>query len=125
MKTCGTRVKGLGLSSEERRGEAGNLLLVEVADDGQRRVRRAVRLWARGVFSDRVETRLVPPRHGDSSGVRGPPACGPSTRSNREPLAPSDQRDLSDLDDGVALSSGTSAAFQTEPVLNRDSTPSA
>lgn len=27
--------------------------------------------WARYVFSDRVDTRLVPPRHGDSSGVRG------------------------------------------------------
>jgi fructokinase len=29
------------------------------------------RLWADHVFSDRVTTRLVPPRHGDSSGVRG------------------------------------------------------
>jgi fructokinase len=29
------------------------------------------RLWQRWVFSDRVDTRLVPPRHGDSSGVRG------------------------------------------------------
>lgn len=28
-------------------------------------------LLARWVFSDRVETRLLPPRHGDSSGVRG------------------------------------------------------
>lgn len=28
-------------------------------------------LWGRWVFSDRVDTRLVPPRHGDSSGVRG------------------------------------------------------
>ncbi len=28
-------------------------------------------LWGRYVFSDRVDTRLVPPRHGDSSGVRG------------------------------------------------------
>jgi fructokinase len=28
-------------------------------------------LWAQHVFSDRVDTRLVPPRHGDSSGVRG------------------------------------------------------
>jgi len=27
--------------------------------------------WARYVFSDAVMTRLVPPRHGDSSGVRG------------------------------------------------------
>jgi fructokinase len=29
------------------------------------------RLWGRYAFSDRVDTRLVPPRHGDSSGVRG------------------------------------------------------
>jgi predicted NBD/HSP70 family sugar kinase len=28
-------------------------------------------LWQRWVFSDRVDTRLLPPRHGDSSGVRG------------------------------------------------------
>ncbi|MFN7915371.1 MAG: ROK family protein [Vicinamibacterales bacterium] len=27
--------------------------------------------WGRHVFSDRVVTRLVPPKHGDSSGVRG------------------------------------------------------
>lgn len=29
------------------------------------------RLWPRYVFSDRVDTRLVPPNFGDSSGVRG------------------------------------------------------
>jgi predicted NBD/HSP70 family sugar kinase len=29
------------------------------------------RLWSRSVFSDRVATRLAPPMHGDSSGVRG------------------------------------------------------
>ena len=29
------------------------------------------KLWPRYVFSDRVDTRLVPPMHGDSSGVRG------------------------------------------------------
>jgi fructokinase len=28
-------------------------------------------LWGRDVFSDRVDTRLAPPVHGDSSGVRG------------------------------------------------------
>lgn len=32
---------------------------------------RVPALWARHAFSDRVDTRLVPPRHGDSSGVRG------------------------------------------------------
>jgi len=29
------------------------------------------RLWGRWVFSDRVDTRLVAPRHGDASGARG------------------------------------------------------
>ncbi|MGZ8218028.1 ROK family protein [Methylomagnum sp.] len=29
------------------------------------------KLWGRYVFSDRVDTLLLPPRHGDSSGVRG------------------------------------------------------
>ena len=29
------------------------------------------RLWPRHVFSDRIATRLLPPKHGDSSGVRG------------------------------------------------------
>jgi len=29
------------------------------------------RLWPRYVFSDRIDTRLVPPKYGDSSGVRG------------------------------------------------------
>ncbi len=29
------------------------------------------RLWPRYVFSDRIDTRLLPPKHGDSSGVRG------------------------------------------------------
>jgi fructokinase len=32
---------------------------------------RVPELWGAYVFSDRVDTRLVPPRHGDSSGVRG------------------------------------------------------
>ena len=29
------------------------------------------KLWPRYVFSDTVVTRIVPPKHGDSSGVRG------------------------------------------------------
>ena len=29
------------------------------------------KLWGRHVFSDQVATRLLPPVHGDSSGVRG------------------------------------------------------
>jgi len=36
------------------------------------------RLWGRFVFSDRVFTPLVPPKHGDSSGVRGAAWLWPS-----------------------------------------------
>lgn len=32
---------------------------------------RVPELWRRFIFSDTVETRLLPPKHGDSSGVRG------------------------------------------------------
>lgn len=32
---------------------------------------RVPALWGRHAFTDRVDTRLLPPRHGDSSGVRG------------------------------------------------------
>ena len=32
---------------------------------------RVPRMWLAYAFSDRVDTRLVPPRHGDASGVRG------------------------------------------------------
>lgn len=37
----------------------------------QRLYRTVPRLWGAYVFSDRVETKLVPPRYGDASGVRG------------------------------------------------------
>ncbi len=33
--------------------------------------RNVAAMWDRWVFSDRVDTQLVPPKHGDSSGVRG------------------------------------------------------
>jgi len=33
--------------------------------------RRVPELWGAHIFSDTVRTRLLPPRHGDSSGVRG------------------------------------------------------
>ena len=47
------------------------------------------RAWSRWIFSDRVDTPLVAPRHGDSSGVRGaawlwPPAVKPSPRRRRK-----------------------------------------
>ena len=38
------------------------------------------RVWGRYVFSDRVDTPLLPPRHGDSSGVRGAAWLWPRTR---------------------------------------------
>ncbi len=48
---------------------------VIVLGGGLSRVKRLYedvpRLWSVGVFSDAVATRLVPPRYGDSSGVRG------------------------------------------------------
>lgn len=37
----------------------------------QRLYTNVPKLWGKYVFSDRVDTRLVPPRHGESSGVRG------------------------------------------------------
>lgn len=43
--------------------------------------------WGRYVFSDRVDTRLVPPAHGDASGVRGAawlwPAGGKASSGHR------------------------------------------
>jgi fructokinase len=32
---------------------------------------RVPAIWGRYIFSDHVGTRLLPPKHGDSSGVRG------------------------------------------------------
>lgn len=40
---------------------------------------RVPRLWGRWVFSDHVATRLVPPRFGDASGVRGAAWLGAGT----------------------------------------------
>ena len=37
----------------------------------ERLYRHVPQLWAQWVFSDRVDTKLVPSQHGDSSGVRG------------------------------------------------------
>lgn len=37
----------------------------------ERLYERVPRLWGEFVFSDRVDTRLLPPVHGDASGVRG------------------------------------------------------
>ena len=37
----------------------------------ERLYRQVPLLWGAYVFSDAVATRLVPPRHGDASGVRG------------------------------------------------------
>ncbi|HJS57795.1 MAG TPA: ROK family protein [Vicinamibacteria bacterium] len=61
------------------RGLAGVINIVDpdaiVLGGGLSRIARLYeevpRLWARHVFSDRVDTRLLPPMHGDSSGVRG------------------------------------------------------
>jgi fructokinase len=42
-------------------------------------------LWAAHVFSDEVRTRLVPPTHGDSSGVRGAAWLWPGLNLDAEP----------------------------------------
>ena len=44
---------------------------------------RVPQLWSRWVFSDRVDTVLLPNRHGDSSGVRGAAWLGRSPRRPR------------------------------------------
>ncbi|MDD5035691.1 MAG: ROK family protein [Methylococcaceae bacterium] len=43
------------------------------------------RLWERYVFSDRVDTRILPPRFGDSSGVRGAAWLWADPRSYNRP----------------------------------------
>ena len=44
----------------------------------QRLYHNVPRQWEQYVFSDSVTTRLVPPHHGDSSGVRAQPGSGPT-----------------------------------------------
>jgi fructokinase len=41
-------------------------------------------LWSDWVFSDRVDTRLVPAMHGDASGVRGAARLWVATRATLE-----------------------------------------
>lgn len=43
------------------------------------------RLWGRYIFSDRVDTRLLAPKHGDSSGVRGAAWLWPDAAEERSP----------------------------------------
>jgi fructokinase len=51
--------------------------------------RTVPRLWPRYVFSDRVDTPLLPPLHGDSSGVRGAAWLWPRDEAaDRSPPAP-------------------------------------
>ena len=51
--------------------DPGTIVLGGGLSNVERLYRRVPLLWSRWIFSDRVLTRLVPPRHGDSSGVRG------------------------------------------------------
>ena len=41
------------------------------------------RRWDRYIFSDRITTRLEPPRHGDASGVRGAAWLWPAAGAGR------------------------------------------
>jgi fructokinase len=58
-----------------------------VLGSGVSRVERLYRtvpaLWDQWVFSDRVNTKLVPALHGDSSGVRGAAFLCPERRPQR------------------------------------------
>ena len=49
----------------------------------RRLYRNVSRLWPPFVFSDRVDTRLVRARHGDSSGVRGAARLWPEGGESR------------------------------------------
>jgi len=73
---------GLALQHYENRMARGLASIINVVDPdvivlggGMSNVQRLYdnvpRLWNNYVFSDRVDTLLVPPKHGDSSGVRG------------------------------------------------------
>ena len=61
---------------------------VVVAGGGLSRIdtiyRAVPALWGRWVFSDRVDTRFVPARHGDASGVRGAAWLWQSTLNDSE-----------------------------------------
>ena len=49
--------------------------------NGDRLYENVPKLWEQYVFSDRVDTRLMPPRFGDSSGVRGAAWLGAKRQS--------------------------------------------
>ncbi|MDD4933719.1 MAG: ROK family protein [Methylacidiphilaceae bacterium] len=51
--------------------DPGTIVLGGGLSNVERLYRRVPALWSRWIFSDQIVTRLVPPRHGDSSGVRG------------------------------------------------------
>ena len=61
-----------------------NVIVLGGGLSGLPRLYEAVpRLWGRYIFSDHVATRLLPPRHGDSSGVRGAAWLWPPEREGR------------------------------------------
>ena len=79
---AGDRDAAATLSRYERRLARGLAAIINVLDphvivlgggmsNVHRLYERIPALWDRFIFSDAVVTRLVPPRHGDSSGVRG------------------------------------------------------
>ncbi|WP_018291754.1 ROK family protein [Verrucomicrobium sp. 3C] len=51
--------------------DPGAIVLGGGLSNVKRLYRRVPALWSRWIFSDQTITKLVPPRHGDSSGVRG------------------------------------------------------
>jgi fructokinase len=78
----GDKQAELALQQYEQRMARGLASIINVVDPdvivlggGMSNVQRLYdnvpKLWDAYVFSDRVDTKLVPPQHGDSSGVRG------------------------------------------------------
>jgi len=92
LAAAGDRIAAGALSDYEERMARALAHVVNILDPDvivlgggmsavQRLYRNVPRLWGGHVFSDRVDTRLEPPRHGAESGVRGaawlwPPGAG-------------------------------------------------
>ena len=75
-------MRGRPAGSSERRLARGLAAVINLLDPDvivlggglsklERLYRAVPEIWGAYVFSDRIATRLAPPRHGDASGVRG------------------------------------------------------
>ncbi len=109
LQATGVALNAALIAARERRGEAAAVACVQRYTDRMARALATVinlvdpevivlgggvgnierlyadvpRVWGRYVFSDRVDTRLVRPVHGDSSGVRGAARLWPAESPGR------------------------------------------